>query len=65
MWVAWFLDHIKVVIILALLKRISPLDRLFVWMLPKKFKESEMQFGEFHGARIAKRLEWDTPRLDL
>jgi hypothetical protein len=50
---------------LALLKRISPLDRVFIWMLPKKYKESEMHFGEFHAARLAKRLEWDTTRLDL
>lgn len=65
MWVAWFLDHVKVMIILGLLKRISPLDSVLIWMLPKKFKESGMQFGEFHAAKIAKRLEWDTPRLDL
>jgi hypothetical protein len=65
MWVAWFQDHVKVMIKLALLKRISPLDRAFIWMLPKKYKESEMHFGGFHAARLAKRLEWDTPRLDL
>lgn len=65
MWVAWFLDHVKVMIILGLLKRISPLDSVLIWMLPKKFKVSGMQFGEFHATKLAKRLEMDTPRLDL
>jgi hypothetical protein len=52
-------------IILGLLERISPLDSVLIWMLPKKMKESGMQFGEFHAAKLAKRLERHTPRLDL
>jgi hypothetical protein len=63
--VAWFLDHANVMVILDLLKRISPLNNVLIWMLPKKFKKSGTQFGAFHAAKIAKRLEWDTPRLDL
>jgi hypothetical protein len=65
MWVEWFLDHVRVMIILGLLKRISPLDSMLIWMLPDKFKKSGTHFGEFHAAKITKRLEWDTPRLDL
>jgi hypothetical protein len=65
MWVAWFLDHVKVMVVLGLLKRISPVDTVLIWMLPKKFKESGKQYGEFHAAKLAKRLEWETTRLDL
>lgn len=65
MWVAWFFDHVYVMIILGLLNRISPLDSVIIWMLPRKFKESGIHFMEFHAAKIAKRLQWDTPRLDL
>jgi len=65
MWVAWFLDHVKVMVVLGLLKRISPVDSVLIWMLPKKFKESGKQYREFHAAKLDKRLEWETPRLDL
>lgn len=65
MWIAQFFDHIKVLAIFGLLKRFLPLDSVFIWMLPKKMRERGMKFGEFHAARIAKRLAWNTPRLDL
>jgi len=52
-------------VVLGLLKRISPVDSVLIWMLPKKFKESGKQYREFHAAKLDKRLEWETPRLDL
>jgi hypothetical protein len=64
-WIAWFLDYVRVMIILGIIKRFSPLDSVLIWMLPKKFRESELQFGKYHVAKIAKRLEWHLPRLDL
>lgn len=51
--------------ILRLLKRIEPLDRVLIWMLPKKMKESGMQFRQSHIARVEQRLARDIPRLDL
>jgi hypothetical protein len=64
-WVAWFPDHVNVMVILGILKRISPLDSVLVRILPKKFRESGRQFEGIHSTKITKRLEWDTNRLDL
>ncbi len=65
MWVTFIFDHIKVMRILGLLKRVEPLDRVLVWLLPKRMKESGMQFRQFHITRVNQRLEMGMPRLDL
>jgi len=63
--ITFIFDYIKVLLVLGLLKRIEPLDKVLLWIVPKKGRESGNEFRQFHLAKVNQRLEKDFTRLDL
>lgn len=57
--------YIKVQVIMLVMKRFTPLDKLLVWMAPKTTKDLKLFAHNLVSSNVDKRLASDDSRLDL
>jgi hypothetical protein len=57
--------YIKAQVIMLVMKRVAPLDKLLVWMAPKTTKDLKLFTHNLIRSNVDKRLASDDSRLDL
>ena len=57
--------YIKAQVIMLVMKRFAPLDKLLVWMAPKSTKDLKLFTHNLIRSNVDKRLASDDSRLDL
>jgi hypothetical protein len=64
-FVALLFQYLKAHVIIRVMRRFTPLDKILLWMAPEKQRALRVYARNMLSGKLEKRFESDDPKLDL